>query len=56
MNIKRGLLIGALGFFLVLSFLVVKLDKSTVISTDPVALPAPSSEFDDWRKQWEKQR
>jgi hypothetical protein len=57
MNLKKGLLAGAVVFFLVLAVMIVKSDRfQTPKSNDPSVLPPPSVEFDQWRKHWEKQR
>jgi hypothetical protein len=53
---KRGLLFGAVTFFLVVCFMIVNSDKLSPVSKDPAALAPPNAEFNEWRKLWEKQR
>lgn len=58
MNLKRGLLVFAVVFMLVIGVLIIKSDRfnpSPLDKKDNI-LPVPSKEFDEWRKQWEKQR
>jgi hypothetical protein len=58
MNVKRTLLFCAVVFFAIIGVLIWRSDKvqSPPDKRDPSSLPAPSKAFDDWRKQFEKQR
>ncbi len=59
MNLKRIFLFCAIVFVTIIGLLIMKSDKlssPSINKKDPSILPPPSREFDEWRKEWEKQR
>jgi len=57
MNFKRLFLLCAVIFFLVIAFMIWRSDRlGPHDMRDPSTLPPPSRQFNEWRKQWEKQR
>jgi hypothetical protein len=50
---KMVFLFCVITFLAVMSIMILRSDKMT---QDPSALPSPSREFNEWRKDWEKQR
>lgn len=55
-KVRRTILVCLLAFAAVACFLVVRTEKHSPSQADPSALPPPSREFDQWHKNWEKQR
>lgn len=57
MNVKQIFLLCALVFLGVISFMIFQSGKlGYPDKKDPSSLPFPSREFEEWRKNWEKQR
>ncbi len=56
-KLRRILLFCGIAFLAVVVFMIFKSGKlSAPDKKDPSSLPPPSREFEEWRKQWEKQR
>lgn len=57
MNLKRALLLCAIVFLSMIMLMIFNGGKlSSLNKKDPSSLQPPNQQFEDWRKQWEKQR